>query len=129
MPDDLALARYPPDGATVLDRVDLQLLAGATVALVGENGAGQTTVVKLLTGMYQPTAGQVLLDGVPLANIDLSAWRERVAATFQTSSGSSWRQARRSEWATCPASTRLPHWLKRCTGRTRPRSRGSCLTA
>jgi ATP-binding cassette, subfamily B, bacterial len=74
---------YPPDGATVLDRVDLHLPAGTAVALVGENGAGKTTLVKLLTGMYQPTAGQVLLDGIPLADIDLTAWRERTAATFQ----------------------------------------------
>ena len=74
---------YPPDGGLVLDRVDVDLPAGAAVALVGENGAGKTTLVKLLTGMYQPTAGQVLLDGVPLADIDLAAWRERTAATFQ----------------------------------------------
>ena len=74
---------YPPDGATVLDRVDVDLPAGSAVALVGENGAGKTTLVKLLTGMYQPTAGQVLLDGVPLADFDLAAWRERTAATFQ----------------------------------------------
>jgi len=74
---------YPPDGGTVLDGVDVHLPAGAAVALVGENGAGKTTLVKLLTGMYQPTAGQVLLDGVPLADIDLAAWRERTAATFQ----------------------------------------------
>ena len=74
---------YPPDGGLVLDRVDLHLPAGAAVAVVGENGAGKTTLVKLLTGMYQPTAGQVLLDGVPLADLDLAAWRERTAATFQ----------------------------------------------
>ena len=74
---------YPPDGATVLDRVDVHLPAGAAVALVGENGAGKSTLVKLLTGMYQPTAGQVLLDGVPLTDIDLAAWRERTAAAFQ----------------------------------------------
>jgi ATP-binding cassette, subfamily B, bacterial len=74
---------YPPDGATVLDGIDLHLPAGSAVALVGENGAGKTTLVKLLTGMYQPTAGQVLLDGVPLADLDLAAWRERTAAAFQ----------------------------------------------
>ncbi len=74
---------YPPDGDLVLDGVDLQLPAGAAVAIVGENGAGKTTLVKLLTGMYQPTAGQVLLDGVPLTDLDLAAWRERTAATFQ----------------------------------------------
>ncbi len=74
---------YPPDGAAVLDRIDLDLPAGSAVALVGENGAGKTTLVKLLTGMYQPTAGQVLLDGVPLADIELAAWRERTAAAFQ----------------------------------------------
>jgi ATP-binding cassette subfamily B protein len=74
---------YPPDGELVLDGVDVHLPAGTAVALVGENGAGKTTLVKLLTGMYQPTAGQVLLDGVPLAGLDLAAWRERTAATFQ----------------------------------------------
>jgi ATP-binding cassette, subfamily B, bacterial len=74
---------YPPNGSTVLDQVDVHLPAGAAVALVGENGAGKTTLVKLLTGMYRPTAGRVLLDGVPLTDIDLAAWRERTAATFQ----------------------------------------------
>jgi ATP-binding cassette, subfamily B, bacterial len=74
---------YPPDGATVLDRVDLELPAGSAVALVGENGAGKTTLVKLLTGMYRPTAGEVLVDGVPLAGLDLTAWRERTSAAFQ----------------------------------------------
>jgi ATP-binding cassette, subfamily B, bacterial len=74
---------YPPDGATVLDRIDLDLPAGSAVALVGENGAGKTTLVKLLTGMYQPTSGQVLLDGTPLADVDLAAWRQRTAAAFQ----------------------------------------------
>jgi ATP-binding cassette subfamily B protein len=74
---------YPPDGAAVLDRIDLDLPAGSAIALVGENGAGKTTLVKLLTGMYQPTGGQVLLDGVPLGQVDLAAWRQRTAATFQ----------------------------------------------
>jgi ATP-binding cassette, subfamily B, bacterial len=74
---------YPPDGAAVLDGIDLHLPAGAAVALVGENGAGKTTLVKLLTGMYQPTSGEVLVDGHPLSGIDLTAWRERTSAAFQ----------------------------------------------
>jgi ATP-binding cassette, subfamily B, bacterial len=74
---------YPPDGPPVLERVDLHLPAGTAVALVGENGAGKTTLVKLLIGMYRPTAGEVLVDGVPLAGIDLAAWRERTSAAFQ----------------------------------------------
>jgi len=74
---------YPPDGAPVLDGIDLHLPAGSAVALVGENGAGKTTLVKLLTGMYQPASGQVLLDEMPLDGIDLAAWRERTTATFQ----------------------------------------------
>jgi ATP-binding cassette, subfamily B, bacterial len=74
---------YPPDGATVLDGINLHLPAASTVALVGENGAGKTTLVKLLTGMYRPTSGEVLLDGVPLASVELSGWREHTAATFQ----------------------------------------------
>jgi ATP-binding cassette subfamily B protein len=74
---------YPPDGAEVLDGVDLHIPAGAAVALVGENGAGKTTLVKLLCGMYEPTGGDVLIDGTPLADIDLDAWRSRTAATFQ----------------------------------------------
>ncbi len=74
---------YPPDGEAVLSDVDLHLPAGSAVALVGENGAGKTTLVKLLTGMYRPTSGEVLLDGVPLSEIDLGAWRMRTAAAFQ----------------------------------------------
>jgi ATP-binding cassette subfamily B protein len=74
---------YPPEGTPVLDGIDLHLPAGTAVALVGENGAGKTTMVKLLTGMYQPTSGEVLVDGRPLSGIDLAAWRERSAAAFQ----------------------------------------------
>ena len=74
---------YPPDGATVLDQVDLHLPAGSAVALVGENGAGKTTLVKLLTGMYQPVSGQILLEGTPFTELDIASWRERIAAAFQ----------------------------------------------
>lgn len=74
---------YPGTERPVLDRVTLHLPAGSTVAVVGDNGAGKTSLVKLLTGMYQPTSGRILVDGTDLAVIDINAWRSRVAGTFQ----------------------------------------------
>ena len=74
---------YPGTDSPVLRDVDLHLDAGTTVAIVGDNGAGKTTVVKLLTGMYRPTAGAVLIDGVDLADLDITAWRRRTSGAFQ----------------------------------------------
>jgi ATP-binding cassette subfamily B protein len=75
--------QYPGTATTVLDDVTLELPAGASVALVGENGAGKTTIIKLLTAMYRPTAGRVVIDGAPLDEMDIEAWRRRTAAAFQ----------------------------------------------
>jgi ATP-binding cassette, subfamily B, bacterial len=75
--------RYPGTDRDVLAGFDVELPAGSTVALVGENGSGKTTVVKLLLGLYQPDAGAILIDGEPLAAISPTAWRERCTAAFQ----------------------------------------------
>jgi ATP-binding cassette subfamily B protein len=53
------------------------------VALVGENGAGKTTMVKLICGLYVPDVGVIRIDGVELGAMDLEAWRGRTCATFQ----------------------------------------------
>jgi len=74
---------YPGTDHRVLDRVTMHLPAGAVVALVGDNGAGKTTVVKLLTGMYRPSNGTVLVDGRDLARIDPAEWKRRTTASFQ----------------------------------------------
>ncbi len=74
---------YPGTSRLVLDDVSLTLPAGAVVAVVGENGAGKTTLVKLLAKMYEPTAGAILVDGVPLSRIGAEAWRARLAGAFQ----------------------------------------------
>ncbi|MEV4625131.1 ABC transporter ATP-binding protein [Micromonospora sp. NPDC049523] len=74
---------YPGTDTYALRDVDLTLPAGATVAIVGENGAGKTSLVKLLCGFYQPTSGQVLLDGTDLRRVPVEQWRERIAAGFQ----------------------------------------------
>jgi ATP-binding cassette subfamily B protein len=67
----------------VLDDVNLELPSGAVVAIVGENGAGKTTMVKLLAKMYEPTSGRILIDRTDLARIDAAAWRIRLAGAFQ----------------------------------------------
>ena len=74
---------YPGTERRVLEGVDLTLPAGSVVALVGENGAGKTTLVKLLCKLYEPTAGRILVDGVPLARMRADDWRSRLAGAFQ----------------------------------------------
>ncbi len=67
----------------VLENVNLHLPAGGVVAVVGENGAGKSTFVKLLAKLYEPTAGRIMVDETDLANINAVAWRERMAGAFQ----------------------------------------------
>lgn len=66
-----------------LNDVSVDLPAGAVIAIVGENGAGKSTFVKLLTGLYRPTAGRILIDNIDLDDLDISAWRATGSAAFQ----------------------------------------------
>ena len=72
-----------PDGRLALDRVSFILKPDKTVALVGENGAGKTTIIKLLARLYDPTAGRILIDGIDLKQLDLAQWRSQIAVVFQ----------------------------------------------
>ena len=74
---------YPGTAKVVLNDVSLHLPAGAVVAIVGENGAGKSTLVKLLARMYSPTNGCITADGIDIASINTSQWRERLAGAFQ----------------------------------------------
>ncbi len=65
-------------GQKVLDRLCLELPAGRITALVGLSGAGKTTVVDLITGLVEPESGEVRVDGIPLREIDLRAWRRAI---------------------------------------------------
>ncbi len=70
--------RYPGARDEALRGFDLEVSAGETVALVGETGAGKSTIVKLVARFHDPTAGRLLIDGVPLAEIDLGTYRRRL---------------------------------------------------
>lgn len=66
-----------------LEHLDLRVAAGETVALVGRSGGGKTTLVNLLPRFYQPSAGQIVLDGRPLADYSLAGLRQNIAYVGQ----------------------------------------------
>jgi ATP-binding cassette subfamily B protein len=72
-----------PDDKWALRNIDVFVPKGQSLALVGENGAGKTTFIKLLAGLYQPTEGRILLDGRDLRGWDEQALRERIGVIFQ----------------------------------------------
>lgn len=74
---------YPAGGHQVFEGLNLTIPAGRSLAIVGQNGAGKTTLAKLLCRLYDPTEGAVLVDGVDLRELDLAAWRARLAVVFQ----------------------------------------------
>ena len=75
--------RYPGQERWALRNVNLFIPRGQSLALVGHNGAGKTTFIKLLTRLYRPTEGRVLLDGRDLAGWDEAALRRRIGVIFQ----------------------------------------------
>lgn len=74
---------YPGTSKPVLDGFNLTIPAGRSLAIVGQNGAGKTTIAKLLCRLYDPERGAILVDGTDLRDLDVRAWRARVAAVFQ----------------------------------------------
>jgi ATP-binding cassette subfamily B protein len=75
--------RYPGGERWALRKVSLSLEPGECVALVGENGAGKTTITKLLARLYDPTEGCITLDGVDLREYDPASLRRAIAVVFQ----------------------------------------------
>lgn len=75
--------RYPLTGRYVLDGIDISIRTGEKVAFVGENGAGKTTFVRILSGMLQPSDGALLVNGVPAQEIDLASRHSAMSAVFQ----------------------------------------------
>ena len=75
--------RYPEQERFALRGIDLTIAPGETVALVGHNGAGKSTFIKLLAGLYEPSEGRILLDGRDLRSYPKEALRRRLAVVFQ----------------------------------------------
>jgi len=75
--------RYPGQSRWALRDISLFIPNGQSLALVGHNGAGKTTFIKLLTRLYEPTEGRILLDGRDLRDWDPDALRRRIGVVFQ----------------------------------------------
>ena len=75
--------RYPGSERWAIRHVDLVIAPGERIALVGENGAGKTTITKLLARLYDPTEGRILLDGRDLREYDLASVRQAIGVIFQ----------------------------------------------
>ncbi len=74
---------YPHSGAQVLRNFDLTIPAGSSLAIVGQNGAGKTTIAKLLCRLYDPQEGAIEVDGVDMRSLEIDGWRSRITAVFQ----------------------------------------------
>jgi ATP-binding cassette, subfamily B, bacterial len=70
-------------GAPVLEHLDLTIPAGSSLAIVGQNGAGKTTIAKLLCRLYDPQSGAIEIDGIDVREFGVASWRARIAAVFQ----------------------------------------------
>jgi ATP-binding cassette subfamily B protein len=74
---------YPGSSTRVVENINFRLETEEKIALIGENGTGKTTLVKLMARLYDPTAGQILLDGVDLREYDVGDLRKEIGVIFQ----------------------------------------------
>ena len=74
---------YPGSPRRVLDHLNLRIEPGERIALIGENGQGKTTIVKLITRLYDPTGGRILLDGVDLRDYSIEDLNREIGVIFQ----------------------------------------------
>ncbi|HYZ86878.1 MAG TPA: ABC transporter ATP-binding protein [Bryobacteraceae bacterium] len=74
---------YPGTERLILDDLNLRIDTGERIALIGENGQGKTTIVKLITRLYDPTKGRILLDGVDLREYSIEELNREIGVIFQ----------------------------------------------
>jgi len=75
--------QYPQSDRWAIRNVSFRIGAGERIAIVGENGAGKTTIAKLLARLYDPTEGRILLDGVDLRDYNIASLRHAIGIIFQ----------------------------------------------
>jgi ATP-binding cassette, subfamily B, bacterial len=75
--------QYEDTPRQAIDGVSLKIQPGETIALVGENGCGKTTLVKLLCRLYEPTQGQILIDGIDIRDFAIADLRQEISVIFQ----------------------------------------------
>ena len=80
--EDVSL-RYDANENGALENVSCSIKIGQTTALVGPSGAGKSSLISLICRFYDPSSGRVLVDGVPLAELDLASWRNQIALVSQ----------------------------------------------
>ncbi len=78
--------RYSPSDPWVIENLSLHIPAGDFVALTGPSGGGKTTLLKLILGLYEPTEGEILIDGQPLTPATRMSWRRNMGVVMQDDS-------------------------------------------
>lgn len=74
---------YPETDRQILKNVNLSIRPGEKLSIVGQNGQGKTTLIKLICGLYKPSSGQILLDGVDIGEYEPKEYRRLLAPVFQ----------------------------------------------
>lgn len=74
---------YSDDQAPILNKINLSLEAGDSIAITGPSGSGKTTLMKIMLGLLQPTSGKVCLDGKDITQVGLKNYRKKIAAVMQ----------------------------------------------
>ena len=75
--------KYPNTQKFVLNHLSFKLKSGKIAALVGENGAGKTTIIKLILRLYEPTDGTILINDINIKNIDIESLHKTIGVVFQ----------------------------------------------
>lgn len=75
--------RYPDSDKDVLKNINFSIAADEKVALVGENGAGKSTIIKLLLRQYLPTQGEIRVNGVPIAQLQIASYYQHISTLVQ----------------------------------------------